>query len=532
MYISFVGVTIITKQKIIIIISIIITITAPQNPGPIFSSTPIYVTKSTICKSLNCALRDLRIIDQFSNHISSGLGGTGSSTIGSASGSGSGISTISTSGFSSRYAGPAFLARRNCVIVNVGHVRAIVMRDQVIIFIPCEQQSPSQQNDGTIMSSTNSVPSTNANGSNGDVMQTINNLVEALVTHLNSIYHSSHHLVVEEKSVCRMPPSSSDNDGKQSRSDNSGVYLASRYDTSMGQQWGSGWYQQQKQSPPPSQKDSNKRRKGNKDKRQRQNQPEEYNMPITPSAKAPPFELVVIEALLGHVCSHESSKASHLIQNAQDVLSGITYTDNSSSDGKGKKKDAFLEMQRKLGELLPLKNKVDELEAKCSEVASAIAEVLKNDEDMAAMRLSEIAALRDLGGDDLASSVDELLLDEGDPYNLHVEVELLFEDYLLQMDEVLHSLRSVQSSITNTEEVVEIELDLLRNRIMRYEMLLELSGLVVGVAAAVTGAFGMNLVNHFEEHTSMFYQVSAGLVVFMAVMGYAVLRKLSMDSIL
>ena len=41
-------------------------------------------------------LRDLRFIDQFS---------------------------------SGRYAGPTFLARRNCVIVNVGHVRAIVMRD-------------------------------------------------------------------------------------------------------------------------------------------------------------------------------------------------------------------------------------------------------------------------------------------------------------------------------------------------------------------------------------------------------------------
>merc|ERR1712192_90579 len=107
------------------------------------------------------------------------------------------------------------------------------------------------------------------------------------------------------------------------------------------------------------------------------------------------------------------------------------------------------------------KNKVDKREAKCTEVAGAIAEVLKNDEDMAAMRLSEI---------------DDNGVEEGDPKNLHVEVELLFEDYLLQMDEVLLSLRTVQNSVKNTEEVVEIELDLLRNRIMRYEMLLELSG--------------------------------------------------------
>eukprot|EP00979_Chaetoceros_neogracilis_P004299 scaffold764_cov240-Chaetoceros_neogracile.AAC.12 len=141
--------------------------------------------------------------------------------------------------------------------------------------------------------------------------------------------------------------------------------------------------------------------------------------------------------------------------------------------------------------------------------------VFKNDEDMAAMRLSE-------------STGHEVL--EGDPDNLHIEVELLFEDYPLQMDEVLVALRSVQSYVRNTEEVVEIELDLLRNRIMRYKMLLELSGLVAGVAAAVTGAFGMNLVNRLEDHPTMFYNVSAALIVTMAAMGYTILRQLSADN--
>ena len=152
---------------------------------------------------------------------------------------------------------------------------------------------------------------------------------------------------------------------------------------------------------------------------------------------------------------------------SRDVLRAITSNFNQNSDvkkEKGIKKDAFLQKQAKLGELLPLKNKVDELEAKCSEVASAIAEVLKDDEDMANMRLSEIT--------------HDGCVPDGDPMNLHVEVELLFEDYLLQMDEVLNSLRTVQRSVQNTEEVVEIEVDLLRNRIMSYEMLLELSGLV------------------------------------------------------
>jgi len=517
---------------------------SPRNPGPIFSNTPIYATKSTLCKSLNCALRDLRIIDQFSNNGAS------------------------------RYAGPAFLARRNCIIVNVGHVRAIVMRDQVLIFVPWEQHQHNVNGNSNVSVNISDSDDSSENSKLHDVIQTIDSLVEALVTHLNSIYHASHHLMVDDYGYNGDNISNGHGYGGYG---SAGEYLASRYDTSMSQQWGSrsGWY-------PPStlkvdvdlvgrKKDTDEKDKDNhlnvtdrKNKRKRKNwksssdtkdqnndndtttrtqksqtqTQQKQTLSFAPSTKAPPFELVVIEALLGHVCSYESSKASQLIRRAKDVLSGITHSggssgaDNSNDDNNSsRKKDAFLEMQRKLGELLPLKNKVDELEAKCSEVASAIAEVLKNDEDMAAMRLSEIAALQDLDDDD--SGDKTLLLDErGDVYNLHVEVELLFEDYLLQMDEVLHSLRSVQSAITNTEEVVEIELDLLRNRIMRYEMLLELSGLVVGVAAAVTGAFGMNLINHMEERPWMFYQVSLTLIVLMGVMGYAVLRKLSIDNIL
>ena len=61
---------------------------------------------------------------------------------------------------------------------------------------------------------------------------------------------------------------------------------------------------------------------------------------------------------------------------------------------------------------------------------------------------------------------------------LDVDVELLFEDYLLQIEKVLYSLRSVQNLVRNTEKVVLFELDLLRNRIMMNEMLLKILGLV------------------------------------------------------
>ncbi len=399
------------------------------------------------------------------------------------------IDQFSTS--NERYSGPAFLARSNCVIVNVGHVRAIVMRDQVLIFLP--EVSANGNHRGT--SSTSGSSSDDSDDGNAwtvkkehAMTETIERLVEALVTHLNSIHHSSHNLMF--------------GDEVRGRTTDWEPYLT---EPKMN------WNVKQNQKQQNDSKNRKFKRKNSGGK------PQTLIAPYSPpSSTTPPFELVVIEALLGHVCSFEAAKVNRLIKAAKDVLEGISKNFQIDTE-VGFKKDAFIEMQAKLGELLPLKNKVDGLEAKCSEVAGAIAEVLKDDEDMAAMRLSE-------------KNDDTVLV--GDPNNLHVEVELLFEDYLLQMDEVLHSLRSVQNSIRNTEEVVEIELDLLRNRIMRYEMLLELSGLVVGVGAAVTGAFGMNLVNHFEEHTSMFYIVSSGLMVFMAAIGYVVLRKLSSDNIL
>lgn len=408
-----------------------------------------------------------------------------------------------------RYSGPAFLARSNCVIVNVGHVRSIVMRDQVLIFLPID--SPRGGNNREELASGDArvnVDSSSKNGMNANkMMETIECLVEALVNHLNSIYHSSDNMLFDEdtRNEEKATKSSSPRDSTTDRLRGSHSYKQ------HGSEWG----------PRSMVKDknilNNQTRKPTLFQKKRiEAKLRKDAKSSTGSSPSPPFELIVIEALLGHVCSFESSKVVKLITVAKDILEGIAYNFNSERE-TGKKKDAFIEMQAKLGELLPLKNKVDELEAKCAEVAGAIAEVLKNDEDMAAMRLSE-------------NNHERLLV--GDPNNLHVEVELLFEDYLLQMDEVLLSLRSVQNSVRNTEEVVEIELDLLRNRIMKNEMLLELAGLVVGVGAAVTGAFGMNLVNHFEEHPRMFYNVLAGLIVFMATIGYCVLRKLSEDNIL
>lgn len=232
----------------------------------------------------------------------------------------------------------------------------------------------------------------------------------------------------------------------------------------------------------------------------------------------PLFEFVVLEALLYHVSMEESKEASAIIQRANRVLEGILVSDSDSTDLKKKevKRDSFMVMQARLGNLLPLKNKLDSLEAHCAEIAAAINEMLHDEKEMKAMYLSrqkeqtsplETSATKSILSNHTTSSEVSSHID-----NSVMELELLLEDFVLRMEEMLYSLRQVQSSIKNTEEVVDIELDLMRNAIMRHELLLESYSFAASFAAAITGLFGMNLLNHMEYHKQMFYVVTAVLL--------------------
>lgn len=48
-------------------------------------------------------------------------------------------------------------------------------------------------------------------------------------------------------------------------------------------------------------------------------------------------------------------------------------------------------------------------------------------------------------------------------------------------------IKEIQQAIRNTEDTVEIQLDLLRNRIMRFELVLNIISAVLAVGACVTG---------------------------------------------
>ena len=103
--------------------------------------------------------------------------------------------------------------------------------------------------------------------------------------------------------------------------------------------------------------------------------------------------------------------------------------------------------------------------------------------------------------------------------SLEMNLELLLENYLTEVAWISSEVEELMDEITNTEENLVLQLDIIRNRMLRFELMLSISSFVVGCGALITGAFGMNLLSHLEMNKHMFWTVSIGIVGGMISMG-------------
>jgi Mg2+ and Co2+ transporter CorA len=104
-----------------------------------------------------------------------------------------------------------------------------------------------------------------------------------------------------------------------------------------------------------------------------------------------------------------------------------------------------------------------------------------------------------------------------DPTRQTISVELLLENYFNEVEWILSKVDNILNEIKNTEENVVLQLDLIRNRILKFELFLSISTFVISTGSLITGLFGMNLFNHYELHHNMFYYVS--LLIFTSMFG-------------
>ena len=229
------------------------------------------------------------------------------------------------------------------------------------------------------------------------------------------------------------------------------------------------------------------------------------------------FEHVVLETALNVVCRDLARRVRALSPAVSTVLEGMR------SQSKG------LEVvQTQVDELLQLKNQLDDLKKRVKELKRAVAALYDSDEDLANMYLgpanlpsnviqaqvqAQVQVQED--GDTAGSTRAEVAaapLDEGDHETVEMNLEMLLENYMNEIEWISTEVEDLMDEIINSEENLVLQLDIIRNRMLRFELLLSMSSFVVGTGALVTGAFGMNLLSHLESHKGMLWKVSGGLV--------------------
>lgn len=188
-----------------------------------------------------------------------------------------------------------------------------------------------------------------------------------------------------------------------------------------------------------------------------------------------PYEFRALEGILVNVCmsleKDFSSLEPTILENLDDLPTRLT--------------------SRQLEELRSFKQRLSQFSARSQDVQRVLQEVLEEDENMINMYLTE----KNTYPKHIRTPVE------------HDEVEILSESYLQIVDHLTNRAELLDNAIDDTEDLVTIRLDTIRNRILFVELTLNIIGLAFGAGSLVVGMFGMNMgIPIFkEENQSGFY---------------------------
>ena len=77
----------------------------------------------------------------------------------------------------------------------------------------------------------------------------------------------------------------------------------------------------------------------------------------------------------------------------------------------------------------------------------------------------------------------------------HEQVEELLDTYVLDLNALLFGAEELQTRITNSEEMYQLQLDTIQNRVLIAQTALSALTAGIGVGAYFGGVFGMNLIH-------------------------------------
>jgi len=199
-----------------------------------------------------------------------------------------------------------------------------------------------------------------------------------------------------------------------------------------------------------------------------------------------PFELLAVDVVLDSVVSLLTTDASKLCKDVERIILSITM------DTKAPKKYEKLRV---------FKDKVKETESRIKGFERALNQILDEDEDMALMNLSRLITHPERFV--LPASQDILSAESDEP-------ELILESYLQQAFCASNSLELLTSKIATTEELVEIRLDTIPNRLLFATTILTLIISFLAACSLFGSIFGCNLWNGPEESPIAFSNIWIG----------------------
>jgi magnesium transporter len=174
-----------------------------------------------------------------------------------------------------------------------------------------------------------------------------------------------------------------------------------------------------------------------------------------------PFEFCALDALLSLVHEYIESDLSDFEPSMYTLLNELTHKLSA----------------KRLERLRVLKQDLMALVTRMDGVRDVLQALLEEDEDMSRMYLTDIAR---------HPSVTRSPLD-------HEDVEQLLESHLYQIEDALRRTDLLAAAVDHTEDLVNIQLGTLRNRLLMVDVTLNIMEAVFTAVGFLTGLFTMNL---------------------------------------
>ena len=191
------------------------------------------------------------------------------------------------------------------------------------------------------------------------------------------------------------------------------------------------------------------------------------------------FEFYAYETVLESVIHNLDSDISKIETSVVPVLTALRKAPSST----------LLEALR------VQKNAIAALSLRVSGTHHAVSRLLDDDQDLYLLHLSKFWAHPELFDD----------LERFD----HDEAEILFESYLSDLDRVQRQLALLEKDISNTEEIVSLQMITKRNMLQLFDVAMVLAILGLTIATACGAIFGSNLNSHVQTREYAFETVNA-----------------------